>query len=162
MAFIFPTRSTTRQAPLGNMSQSRSSTPSSLPVISEDGAPFLGTRTPPIPPRSSSRPLPRTQLFGQPPRHNYDLSPPPYSGFDPDGVTGPKGEKLSTLRKEIARDIRNNKFFAERGGWWRVVIFTVILICIIVGLAIGLIFGLESRNNESSRYGITLPLIARS
>lgn len=156
MSFVFPVRSTARPTAVRTMStHSRTPTSSSLPAISEDGASFLEPRVvPPVPPRSLNRPAPRAQVPGQPPRHNYEKSPPPYSGFDPVGVTGPNGEKLADIRKDITRDIKNNKFVAKRGGWRRLAILAVILMLIIIGLGLGLGVGLHNKNNGSSRYGI--------
>lgn len=161
MSFVFPVRSTARPKVVRAMSSthSRSPTTASLPAISEDGASFLEPRVvPPVPPRSANRPAPKAQVIGQPPRHNYENSPPPYNGFDPAGVTGPNGEKLADIRKDITRDIKNNKFVAKRGGWRRLAIFAVILIVIAIGLGVGLGVGLYHKNSRSSRYEIVVSL----
>ncbi len=139
------------------MSSSRSSSP--LPAIAEDGTNDLEPRDPPpIPPRALNRPPPRQLIFGAPPRHNYEGSPPPYSGFDPVGVEGPKGEKLADIRKNVTENVKNNKFVARRGGWKRLAIAAAILTCITVGLVVGLLVGLY--HGHSSKYGSLVEIVA--
>lgn len=147
-SFVHPLRSAPTRV---SSTHSRSNTPNSLPVISEDSAIFLEHRdAPPIPPRSLRRPSPRRLMFGQSPRHNYERSPPLYSGFDPVGLTGPKGEKLADLRKQVSGNINNNNFGAARGGWRTLAVFAVMTACLIVGLVVGLVVGLRSRRNGNS------------
>jgi len=100
----------------------------------------------------------RKLIFGAPPRHNYEGSPPPYSGFDLSGVEGPKGEKLADIRKNVTENVKNNKFVAKRGGWKRLAIAAAVLTCIIVGLVVGLVVGLY--NPHSSKYGPLAEILA--
>lgn len=76
-----------------------------LSVIAEDG---YVQPVPPIPPKAANRPLGRRLHLGDPPRHSFEKSPPPYSVWT--SVTGPQGERLV--------DVRNNKYVAdeEDGG----------------------------------------------
>jgi hypothetical protein len=148
MAFIFTMRSTG-----GSLHRRDPASAGSLPAISEDGASFVEPRpVPAIPDRAIGRPSTRIWASGAPPIHSFD-NPPPYNQFDDVGVLGPRGEKLSDMR----RGVQNNKWIAKRGGWKRLALITVILIACIVGLAVGLGVGLSHKSN-SKRY--VLPCFA--
>lgn len=139
MAFIFTMRSTG-----GSLHRRDAASAGSLPAISEDGAPFLEPRIPPpIPSRAIGRPSTRIWASGAPPIHSFD-SPPPYNQFDDVGVLGPRGEKLSDVR----RGVQNNKFIAKRGGWKRLALFAFIIIALAVGLGVGLGVGLHHKSNS--------------
>jgi len=139
MAFIFTMRST------GSMHRRDPASGNSLPAISEDAASFLEPRAPPaIPDRAIGRPSTRIWAAGGTPVHSFDSSPPPYNNFDDEGVFGPKGEKLSDVR----RGVQNNKWIAKRGGWKRLALIALIVIACIVGLAVGLTVGLYHNSNS--------------
>ena len=107
-----------------------------LSIIAEDGD------VPPVPKapiKAHHRPFNRRWNLGDPPRHSFEKSPPPYSVWN---LTGPKGEKLT--------DVRNNKHIARRGGWKRLLALAVVLIAVVVALAVGLAIGLRKKRN--SRY----------
>ncbi|KAH7319171.1 hypothetical protein BKA65DRAFT_96090 [Rhexocercosporidium sp. MPI-PUGE-AT-0058] len=144
MAFIFTMRST----PVGSMHRRDPQSAGSLPAISEDGSSFLEPRhPPPVPPRAWNRPGHQIFGLGVPPTLNFDGNPPPYTHFDQSKeVEGPKGEKLSELR----RGLENNKHIAKRGGWKRLAIIAAVIILCIVGLVLGLVVGLRNKNKGSS------------
>lgn len=112
-----------------------------LPPIDEDGAVFAT----PVPQRAYNRPADRVFGLGAPPVLNFEGSPPEYSQFDSNGVEGPRGEKLSDVRKGI----HDNKHIAKRGGWKRLAIIALIIILCIVGLVVGLVVGLRNRHSNS-------------
>ncbi|KAG4435272.1 hypothetical protein IFR05_009232 [Cadophora sp. M221] len=153
MAFIFIMRSTS----VSSMHRREPQSTGSLPAISEDGASFLEPRyPPPVPPRAWNRPGHKNSAFGAPPALNFDGSPPPYTHFDSSTeVEGPRGEKLSDLR----RGLENNKHIAKRGGWKRLAITAVVSILCLVGLVVGLVVGMRENKKSSSSYG--LPFISK-
>ena len=107
-----------------------------LSVIAEDGDP---QPPPPIPPRSANRPLVRKfHHRSDPPRPSFEKSPPPYNVWT--DVRGPNGERLI--------DLKNNRFVAKRGGWWRLGALALVVIAVVVGLTVGLIVGLRKRNSN--------------
>lgn len=109
-----------------------------LSVIAEDGDAQPVPPVPPIPPRASNRPLGRRFHLGDPPRHSYEKSPPPYSVWQ--SVTGPKGERLA--------DVRNNKYVARRGGWKRLCLVAFGVTALLAGLIVGLVVGLRRKNSN--------------
>ncbi|KAL2063580.1 hypothetical protein VTL71DRAFT_5385 [Oculimacula yallundae] len=147
MSFIFTVRSTPRSSS-SSMHRRDQQSAGSLPAISEDGASFLEPRqAPPVPPRAWNRPPHKNFALGSPPSLSFDGSPPPYTHFDSsEDVKGPKGEKLSDLR----RNLENNKHIAKRGGWKRFAIILAIVILCLVGLIVGLAVGLRKRHKNSS------------
>ncbi|KUJ08878.1 uncharacterized protein LY89DRAFT_328300 [Mollisia scopiformis] len=139
MAFIFTMRSTG-----SSMHRRDPASGSSLPAISEDSASFLEPRSvPAIPDRAITRPSTRIWALGSPPVHTFE-EPPPYNQFDGEGVLGPRGEKLSNVR----RGVKENKWIAKRGGWKRLALIALIVIACIVGLAVGLAVGLKHHSSS--------------
>lgn len=114
-----------------------------LSVIAEDGD---AQPAPPIPPKASHRPFSKRFNHGDPPRHSYEKSPPPYSIWS---VTGPKGERLADLR----RTERGRK----RGGWRRLCLVALLVVAALVGLIVGLVIGL--RNKHSNAYVSSVALV---
>ncbi|KAI9841428.1 MAG: hypothetical protein M1837_000704 [Sclerophora amabilis] len=112
---------------------------SRLSVIMENGDAGPASAPPSKPPNASHRPHSRRFQHGDPPGHEHDRPPPPYSPFA--NVIGPRGEKLL--------DVRNNVHLARRGGWRRLCTIGLILVVIIVGLTVGLVVGLRERNKSS-------------
>ncbi len=106
-----------------------------LSVIAEDG---YVQPVPPIPPKAANRPLGRRLHLGDPPRHSFEKSPPPYSVWT--SVTGPQGERLV--------DVRNNKYVARRGGWRRLCVVALVVIALLVGLIVGLVVGLQRNHGN--------------
>ncbi|KAI4137813.1 MAG: hypothetical protein L6R39_007083 [Caloplaca ligustica] len=102
-----------------------------LSIIAEDGD------LPHMPLKAHHRPFHRRWNLGDPPRINFEPSPPKYSVWD---ATGPKGEKLS--------DVRNNKHIARRGGWKRICLIASLVTALIVGLAVGLTYGLRKKHSK--------------
>ena len=115
-----------------------------LSIIAEDGD---SPPVPKTPTKAHHRPFNRRWNLGDPPRHSFEKSPPPYSVWN---LTSPKGEKLT--------DVRNNKHIARRGGWKRLLAATVAFVAVVVALAVGLAIGL--RKAKSSRYFIVAQLQA--
>ncbi|MCJ1339284.1 hypothetical protein MMC09_004573 [Bachmanniomyces sp. S44760] len=106
-----------------------------LAVIAEDGeAPPM----PHSPPRTHHKLYSRRWAFGDPPRHSFEKSPPPYSIWN---ITGPKGEKLA--------DVRSNKYIARRGGWRKLLIIALLVLAVAIALIVGLVVGL--RHKDSSK-----------
>ena len=122
-----------RKASIPNLS---ASSDLRLSVIAEDG-------DVPLPPRAvirtHNRPFSRRWNLGNPPRHNYEKSPPEYSLRDE-----------SPPKKQRFMAIKNNKQLAKRGGWKRLLCMVLFLIAIIIALAVGLSVGLK--NHRSTRY----------
>jgi len=112
-----------------------------LPAIAEDRTSFHAGDPPPVPPRAFNRPANRFLSLGTP-RLFVRIDPPAYSIFDPTGVLGPRGEKLS--------DVRNNKHIAKRGGWRTLCITASVVLLFIIGLVVGLVLGLRTRHRSSS------------
>jgi hypothetical protein len=46
--------------------------------------------------------------------------------------------------------VLNNKHIAKRGGWKKLLVISIIAALCIVGLVVGLVFGLRNRNKSSS------------
>jgi hypothetical protein len=143
MSFIFTMRSTS------NSARSRTAAvASTLPAISEDSnAPLADPRTaPPIPLRASNRPAHKYFALGAPPRHSYNR-PPAYnhSSLGEEGE-GPNSEKLAAARQVVL----NNKHIAKRGGWKKLLVLGIVAALCIVGLVVGLVFGLRNRHKSSS------------
>ena len=139
MAFIF----TMRSQP--GASRSRSSTLASNLDVPEDHHLSVimenADDPPPIPPKAAHRPAFRRFQLGNPPQHEHDVPPPPYSAYA--GIIGPNGEKLN--------DVRNNKYIARRGGWKRVCLVFFVIVAVLVGLIVGLVVGLKHKNRYSLR-----------
>lgn len=115
-----------------------------LPVISEDrpvSEPH-NTNSPPIPPRSLKRPshgnFKESGL-------SYFTHHTPSSSWEDDSIEGHDSEKLAQLR----RDVVNNKHVAKRGGWLRLCLVLGILSSCVIGLAVGLVFGLKKRSKSA-------------
>ena len=113
-----------------------------LSVIAEDGNVHP---PPPIPPRAAHRPFAKRFHLGDPPRHSYEKSPPPYSIWT--NVVGPKGEHLA--------DVRWNKR-NSRGGWRRLCLVTVAVVVVVAGLIVGLVIGLQKSQNRGNMYFLPL------
>ncbi|KAG0651422.1 hypothetical protein D0Z07_2095 [Hyphodiscus hymeniophilus] len=74
------------------------SSPSAIPLppIDEEDISNAAPRfSPTVPPRAWNRPAHKVFGLGQPPRLNFEGSPPAYSQFDSTEALGPHGEKLS-------------------------------------------------------------------
>lgn len=126
------------------------------------------TTSPPSSPRSpnrlSHRPFNRLFWHGEPPRHNQDIPPPPYTlptgsgrGFSRGAAGGGGGAAASSgsipdsaesaADREKLLALRNRKFLVRRGGWKRVGLCVGLLLAVIVGLTIGLVLGLRGLRN---------------
>jgi hypothetical protein len=118
---------------------------STLPAISEDSNASVA-ESPPIPLRASNRPAHKHFALGTPPRHSYN-SPPAYnhSSIDDEG-DGTNAEKLAAARQVVL----NNKHIAKRGGWKKLLVLGIVAALCIVGLVVGLVFGLRNRHKSSS------------
>lgn len=103
-----------------------------LSIIAEDSdVPVL----PSPPPQTQHRPFGR--VWGDPPRHSFEQSPPDYSPLVPTSATS---EKI--------RRVRNNKYLMERGGLKRLCLIACLVIAVVVALAVGLALGLGRKANE--------------
>ncbi|KAI9677157.1 MAG: hypothetical protein M1829_002731 [Trizodia sp. TS-e1964] len=112
--------------------------------MSADGLSVIHESSPPSPPPIPEKSARRSQylarrFLGDPPRHNHEKSPPPYS--DLAGVIGPKGVKSSEVRNGVGK--------GGRGGWIRLVLFTLFVVLAIVGLIVGLVVGMKGKNSSS-------------
>lgn len=107
-----------------------------------------GSTQPSRPATVSHRPWFRNFEHGDPPDHENDRPPPPYSRYA--NKLGPGGEKL--------QEVRNNKFIARRGGWWRLAAVAIVIAIIVVSLVVGLVVGLRNRRQRyvSSTGGIMI------
>ncbi len=125
--------------------------PRSLPAISEDVITSMGTEGALlVPSQAWTRPQ-REFLWGLPPAHNSERSPPPYTYDIVGSAEGPNGEKLADVR----RGILNNRHIAKRGGWKKLCLIALLLILCIVALVVGLDLGLWKKNTS---YGIPIYL----
>lgn len=89
---------------------------------------------PPAPERSSQRPANGMEMMDYP-----SDAPPPYS------LTG---DESAPGRKTAAREGAIGAkalWFARRGGWCRVVLFTALVLVIVICLVVGLMVGLRKR-----------------
>ena len=127
-----PRHSTNAGVRRGSRNASRASS-IRLSIIEEDAS--YVPLPPSTPPKTHHRPFHR-RFLGDPPQYS-GRSTPTYSLWD---VTGPKGEKFEHLR--------NNVYVAQRGGWRRICVITVIVIACLVALAVGLAVGLHNKHDS--------------
>ena len=81
----------------------------------------------------------RSEQGDLPPISGHDRPPPPYSQHA--DVERSSAEKLQR--------VRDYEPIARRGGWWRVMLVSIVLVVVVIGLVTGLVMGLRKKYQKS-------------
>ena len=127
----------------GSATRSRASlvAAQAMPIIAEDES-----VAPAVPKRSSSRRIAKPTT--PPPVYTYHYTP--FSGRSPTNSTLPTTNSsngtLPDRKPEVDNEaIRRQEWLDRRGGWYRIIVSTFLLVALIVGLSVGLTLGLRKK-----------------
>lgn len=131
MAFIFTMHSHRRDMP----------SKGTLPAISEDGTDVTfdtGVQA------AQTRSAAAAAMQMRPPwARTPNASPLSYISMGSDA----SGSEMDQEKERALADLRNNVHVAKRGGWKRLAILAVVGTMLLLGLILGLVFGLRSRDS---------------
>ncbi|KAB5578474.1 hypothetical protein GE09DRAFT_551944 [Coniochaeta sp. 2T2.1] len=120
-----------------------------MPIIAEDDS-----VPPAVPKRSASRragqSIPPATIFNYNYMPNSTNSRSPKSTLPSSSSDGTMPDRKPEVNNHHLEALRKQEWVARRGGWYRIMIITFLVIAATVGLAVGLTLGLRKKNSSST------------